>query len=1245
MDEREDEVLEQLLRSLAAAPAAELPSLVRPGQVLAGRFQIERQLGAGGMGRVFAAHDRLRQGTVALKVLGRLTPSFIVRLKREFRSVAELVHPNLVRCHELFSDGVEWFFTMDLIDGATLSEVLDRSEGAQRWDAIRHVFRQLALALTALHEAGVVHADLKPSNFLITHGDRRVVLFDFGLARPIGVASARDGIGGTPGYMAPEQTRGQALTEAVDWYAFGVVLHRALTGRLPSPDGAASLADAPEDLQRLCLDLLQDDPASRPQGPEVQQRIGWPAERSGAPAPHHASLIGREEELARLQEALGAALEGQPSVVLVSGPAGIGKTSLAAAFLGEARERGALVLGSRCRERESMAYKAVDGLVDDLVAALDALPREEASDLLPQHLAELTVLFPGLRASRAVARTPPVTVGASDQTVVRLRAIAAFGELLANLRRRAPLVLWIDDLQWSDAESALLIGPVLSGPTAVPLLLVGSCRTAADGAPSWIASAPALAALSAGPMLEALYGDRKLGIPWPGQITLGPLDRQAAERLAVELLPSSAPDGRAAAGHIADEAAGHPLFITELAHAARLAGGAALGSAPATLHELIALRAASLPPEARRLLELCAVAGAPLARSLLRRTLEVGFAEEEGSLAVLKANRLARTQAVEGGDAVDVSHDRIREIVLAGLAAPDRCAHHLALAQVLESRPEAQPDFVATHYEAAGDRARASRFWLLAAEQAERALAFHHAAELYEKAVVDAPLEPEALRALRVRRAEALVNAGKGPAAADVYLETAEASAPDAAVELRRRAAEQLLLSGHIDRGLGVIEQVLRTIGMRGTRSGRTGILSLLAGRLRVRARGLRHVSRGEHQLSREVLAQLDASWTIACSLGTIDFVRGADFQNEHFLLALRAGEPRRLLRALILEASYSATPGRGSERRTAHLLAVAGELSASGVDRTAIAFLAVARGVAAYLQGRLEAALEHLGFAVDLLSRVGARAVLETLAAQRFMIASLFLLGRLRRLGEMVPPLLADAEATGNIYATMIFRTGFSTAVWLARDDVREAQRQLRLARAEWTGGGYQLAHFNMLFGEALIDLYAGDPERALARIREEWPALRQAHLHRIAVVQAQLLQLRAAAAAGAADRAEARGQRSAAWTLRRQARADARRLGRERIRRAAPSAALAEAALEGPEGGAGAVRGRLEQALRGFTAQGMLLYAAAARVRLGEQEGGERGAAEVRSGLDAFEREGVVQPARFVSMLAPGFGSPGRA
>ncbi len=1195
--------------------------------LVADRFEIEAELGAGGMGRVFAAFDRVLEAPVALKVLGELSTNSSVLLKREFRAASELVHPNLVRLHGLFVDGADWFFTMELVQGRTLPAFM-KSSGKPPVDVIRGAFGQLASGLNALHRAGTLHGDLKPSNFLITDHDSRVVLLDFGLARPIGLARVQE-FAGTPGYMAPEQGMDAPLTTAADWYAFGAVLYEALTGALPfrSPS-ERRLAGAPADLRELCLKLLSLRASDRPSGDEVMACFGVISEDKFAdlPPPSHRTLIGRAEEMRKLQAAFESTLAGRPSVVLIHGPSGIGKTSLVQRFVQHARDRGALLLAGRCRERESMSYKAVDGLIDDIVSEWDALSEDDAAALLPHEITDLTVLFPALRNAKALADTANRRAETADQGLLRLRAIAAFRMLLVRLAHRAPLIVWIDDLQWGDAESALLLGPLIAGPEPVPLLFIASYRSVSTGK---------------GPLLDALSEEGVIAPPGPTELALGPLPLEDAVRLALGLLPPEHPNAGAVAHKIGQDAGGHPLFIAELAHTAGVSNPSSDLMGPTTLLELVAKRVRALAPEVRGLLEAAAVAGGPLARSTLRQSQALSPSEAEKVIDILRANRLARSYGLMDDDAIDIHHDRIREIIVQGVSDSDRRRHHLNLAAVLEGLSDRKPDVLAAHYHGGGDLARAGRYWIVAGDEAYKALAFRLAADLYEKGVSHAEMTPTELRAVEIRRAEALAYAGKGPAAADAYLATAKTCPDDEAVELRRRAAEQLLLSGHIERGLEVIEQVLRATRMRMPRGGRLALASVVFGRTVVRVRGLRHVPRHPSDLSREEIARLDASWTIACSLALLDPVRGADFQCKHLLLALRAGEPHRLLRALTLEASYTATPGGGSERRTADLLNVADKLVKRSDDYGAISLLCLARGIASYLQGRIDTALTHCEEALRILNERCAGAVWETMSAQRFVIASLFFLGRLRRLSEFVPPLLADAEGTGNLYATMCFRSAYSTLAWLVADDVREARHQLERAAAEVKSSEFQLAHYNLLLGQTYLDLYTGDVERAHARIREQWSKLERAQLLRIGVIRVQLWQLRAACDSSAADVIEGRGQKAHARNLRRDARKLAARLRRDRITRAAPLAELVDAALDAAEGKRESAEGRLQRSIDDFEKLGLTLFAAAARVRLGELRGGALGKKLAESAQAAFDREGVVNLRGILSVLAPGFGS----
>jgi eukaryotic-like serine/threonine-protein kinase len=1225
----DDDSLDQLLRQVAQTPYAGSPRpIISIGDCLANRFEVQRKLGAGGMGQVYAVFDRLRQARVAAKLLGRLTPQAIGLIKREFRVASDLVHPHLVRLHELTCDGDLWFFTMELVEGITLPQLLKaRRSPTPDFDLLRSVLGQLASAVDALHRGGLLHRDLKPANFLISGHQHRVTLLDFGLARPLDAERTGDS-SGTPSYMAPEQVAGDSLTTAADWYAIGVILYEALTGKLPRDRRFdSSLPGVPADLADLCLSLLRSEPQERPTGEEILHCLGAKApvfaDAPSVPGGSTPTILGRDEELEKLRAALADAKNGMTRSVLIEGPSGIGKTALVERFVEEARDQGAWLLTSRCRERESMSYKAADGLIDGVIELLHRMTTAEAAALLPEDLTPLTRLFPALLAVPAVKQRVKGEFANLDVAIVRSRAISAFADMMGRFRGRAPLILWIDDLQWSDTDSALLIGPLLGGANPVRLLFIGTHRGIVE---------------TGCPLLEALERDRSLSLPPPTHITLGPLAEEVAERLALLLLPGRDSEASALAGQIRREAGGNPLFIAELARDPRSSNSTGAAQAGASFSEFINRRVRALPTGARSLLELAAVCGLPVERALLREITGTSAAEVEESLDVLRLQRLASSQGPTAGGLVEVRHDRIREVIVDRLDAETRRRSHLKLVRALAERPDTKPEVLATHHEGAGDMPRAGRCWIATAEQAMSGLAFRRAAELFRKGLTMADLSADETPSIQVRMAEALAYAGKGAEAAEVYLVVANRSPSEAALELRRRAAEQRLMCGHFDAGLEVIEEVLRGIRMKPTYHGRKALLPLVLGRVRIRLRGLGHRTRTDRELTTEEIARLDASWTIASSLGSVDFIRAAEFQNRHLLMALAAGEPRRVLRALILEAAYVAAPGRGSTGRSLRFIAQAEELARRVQDETVHSFLGLTKGVVAYLEGRLEEAQAHLEEVLTVRTKLFVSGMWEMVTAHRFLIATLFYLGRVRRLSAVLPSLMAEAEVNGNIYAGISARCAYATLSWLARDQVLEARQQVARTRSEWKGGG-SLTECSLLFSEVMCDLYEREGERALEKIRQDWNRIKEEQILRISVTRVLLRYFLAGSCLMVAEQRERGGAPVKARKLRAEAAAIARQLRADQLPRGASYANVIEAALARAAGDLDGCREKLRVAISSMEGQGMVLFAAAAQARLASVLDGEAGTALMEQALVRLRQESVQEPDRMLNLLAPGF------
>lgn len=250
-----------------------------------GRYTVERPLGSGGMAEVFLAHDAVLERDVALKILRsqyRGDEEFYERFGREARSAASLSHPNIVQVYDRGEtpDGT-CYIAMEYVSGGTLKERLDERGPMEPGRALA-VTAQVAEALWAAHERGMVHRDIKPQNILVTDmGHLKVT--DFGIARAASAAtiSATNAVFGTAGYLSPEQALGEPATPRSDLYSLGIVLYEMLTGVVPyRADNPVAVCmkhvtepltpprrldpTIPEAVDALVVKMLAKDPADRP---------------------------------------------------------------------------------------------------------------------------------------------------------------------------------------------------------------------------------------------------------------------------------------------------------------------------------------------------------------------------------------------------------------------------------------------------------------------------------------------------------------------------------------------------------------------------------------------------------------------------------------------------------------------------------------------------------------------------------------------------------------------------------------------------------------------------------------------------------------------------------------------------------------------------------------------------------------------------------------------------------------------
>jgi eukaryotic-like serine/threonine-protein kinase len=871
-----------------------------PGASLAdGRFRICRLIGQGGMGAVYEVEDCDTRARVALKVLNRVEPRAIKRFKDEFRILADTLHPRLVRLRDLFMENGIWFFTMDLIQGSTLSAHLARVGpvgSAERECELRRLMSELVDGVAAIHATGHLHRDLKPANVLVAH-DGRLVIVDFGLVGDLSSAHAGGGtlpVVGTASHMAPEQARGEPATAASDWYAVGTIAYEALTGQTPFEGDSSEVllrkrrseeirlfSDEdrwPADLVALCRGLLAPDPAKRPDHTAILRLLG----NGGASRPIAGAeprFVGRLHELATLDRAFDRAHDGALAVCRVSGAPGIGKTALVREFLRRAAsERSAVVLCGRCYEREATPFKLLDGLVDSLSESIARHVPAARTGLSP-----LGSLFPGLEtaAPRASGRT-------MTDAEARSRAVHAFRTGLTTLASVGTVILHVDDVHWCDADGVGLLDEMLEAP-APPALVILTQRDEET-------SDPLRALWRAKFLLHALVVD--VHVAALSSADVAALVQAIAGR-----------DHSFDAGAIALESGGSPYFAAEMIrHALEQNTRAAPAGAAETptLGRTILARCENLPSSARRVLDALSVCEGPLPLQLLEAA--IGLDDVELCVAALRSASFVRTRRLRDTPSVEPYHDRVREVIQRALTDSERRALHRGFARAFEEVAPHAWESLLHHSEGAGDFAKATLYAIRSAERASQAQAFEQAANLYRRALRHDTWNPDQERELYERLADALALCGHNAAAAEAYDRAASGNASADRIRLRMLTATQLLCSGNVLLGL---ERFSESIGYLGVEIPEVSEqFSRIAANLQqalVEASALRY--RDEASADPQHLLRVDACWWAVKGLNSVYDPAAQFLASVHLLEAVRAGEPMRIARGAYAVAIAAAAP------------------------------------------------------------------------------------------------------------------------------------------------------------------------------------------------------------------------------------------------------------------------------------------------------------------------------------------------
>ena len=484
-----------------------------PAGTQVGPYQVLSQLGAGGMGEVYRAYDPRLSRDVALKVIRRILSvgpdgedGTLDRLLREAILASALNHPNIVTIYETGVFDTDRYIAMELVEGSTLRQVARQGLAVGRALGIA---RQVSEALAVAHAAQIVHRDIKPDNVMV-RPDGYVKLLDFGLARvqpemaTIGQPAATTEAGlllGTVAYMAPEQARGEMVTQEADVFSLGVMLYELVAGRHPfaAPSQLGTLhalmwespeppsfanPELPRAIDQLIVEMLQKDPRLRPGASEVMYRLNLAHDSTIAvalsavtvtqpPRGVAREIVGRDQELEGLRHEYERAQRGQGRLVVISAEAGMGKTTLVDTFIKQLDEQQEPVrVGrGRCSERlaASEAYLPI-------LEALDSLQKNEQLGSIARLIRAVapswyTQIMPASDNESSAARLAAETAAGSQERLKR--ELAA---LFEELGRMQPVVLCLDDMHWADPPTTDLLAYLARRIDTTRLLIITTCR-------------------------------------------------------------------------------------------------------------------------------------------------------------------------------------------------------------------------------------------------------------------------------------------------------------------------------------------------------------------------------------------------------------------------------------------------------------------------------------------------------------------------------------------------------------------------------------------------------------------------------------------------------------------------------------------------------------------------------------------------------------------------------------------------
>ena len=747
-------------------------------------YQKIEPLGQGCFGVVYKARKTGADHDVALKVIRREVLGYrgdaVLKLRQEVGVLSGLDHRALAAVRAVGEWGEKITLETEYIDPIDVEAFRKRNNRLEPQRATS-LLTQITEGLGHLHGNGLVHRNLKPSNIMIARrGDELdTKILDFGLSRLVDYSDLLkpEAFANAVHYISPEQTGilQWPVDHRSDLYSLGVIFYELLTGRRPfeeadlntvlhqhvarAPLSAKEIEpDIPEAVDRIVMRLLKKDPDERypdaqslltdldntlrePGGPRKPGLSSTPAGGAIEIARLKTSLIGRDRELRLLQNALARCSHGVATMVLVSGPAGIGKTRLVNTLREPLLRKEGIFLMGKCNEfAEPLPFGPIRDALEDLGHRMPELSPgqrevflESLSDMEQGHQDALVRFIPVI-SDLLDQRT---TEGMLEPERGKERFYEALIELIGRIARPGrPAVLFLDDLQWADEGTLEILSQAADRLGKSNFMIIGAFRDDAIGRRHPLRR-----------LIDAVGQDKAQGI----HFTVEPLNPIEVEMMVGEMLGGGEQADETLIKELLLRGEGNPFFISEMiksmveAEALQCLEGKwtckrewlyQLG-AGSNIIDIIVRRVDTFPPEQLHVLIMASIIGVRFHFNML-----LGLVDREESVVVEALNRAVRMQLIRSvsseKERIDqFFHDKIREALYLKAPAEKRKSLHLRIARQIETMERARGERIyelAYHYDEGGDAPGAYKYAVEAGNLAREQFAYKEALKYFERA-------------------------------------------------------------------------------------------------------------------------------------------------------------------------------------------------------------------------------------------------------------------------------------------------------------------------------------------------------------------------------------------------------------------------------------------------------------------------------------------------------------------------------